>query len=117
MTGRGAGNTAVPPRDRDRAMPNNFDTTRAAQSSDRIWEQEILPALHDYIRIPNKSPAYDPKWQEAGHMERAVKLIEAWCKTQPVAGLTVEVVRLGNRTPVIYMEIPGEGPDTVLLYG
>ena len=95
----------------------NLDAKRAAQSSDRVWEQEILPALYQYIRIPNKSPAYEAKWEEAGHMDRAVKLIEDWCKKQPVPGLQLEVVRLGNRTPVIYMEVPGQGSDTVLLYG
>ena len=68
----------------------NFDSTQALRSSSRIWDDEILPALHDYIRIPNRSPAYEPKWQD--EMDRAVALIEAWCRRQPVAGLTVEVV-------------------------
>ncbi|XXF81496.1 M20 family metallopeptidase [Myxococcaceae bacterium GXIMD 01537] len=97
----------------------------AIASSDRIWEQEILPALERYIRIPNKSPAFDPDWVRSGHMEAAVNLITDWCRKQvgAVPGLTVEVVRLKNekgedRTPVIYMEVPGtRGEDTVLLYG
>ena len=93
----------------------NLDASRALQSSQRIWDEEIVPALHDYIRIPNKSPAYEPNWQ--ANMDRAVALIETWCRKQPVAGLTVEVVRLENRTPVILMEIPGTGTETVLLYG
>ncbi len=94
-----------------------FDPIQASASSERIWEQEILPALHDYIRIPNKSPAYDPAWSDAGHMDRAVALIEAWCRKQPIPGLRVEVVRLAKRTPLIMMDAPGTGPDTVLLYG
>src|SRR3954454_17276786 len=85
--------------------------------SERIWEDEILPTISEYIRIPNKSQAFDPHWQEHGHMDRAVALIEAWCRKQPVKGLTVEVVRLPGRSPLIYMEIPGSGADTVLLYG
>jgi acetylornithine deacetylase/succinyl-diaminopimelate desuccinylase-like protein len=91
----------------------------ALASADRAWESEILPALFDYIRIPNKSQAYDPAWREHGHMERAVALVEAWCKAQAkhVPGLTVEVHRLEGRAPVILMEIPGAGDDTVLLYG
>jgi acetylornithine deacetylase/succinyl-diaminopimelate desuccinylase-like protein len=91
--------------------------TLALATSERIWEQEIVPALVDYIRIPNESQAFDPKWREHGHMERAVSLVEAWCKKQAIAGLVVEVVRLEGRTPIILMEIPGQGPDTVLLYG
>lgn len=97
--------------------PFTLDAQRARESSEWIWEREILPALTEYIRIPNKSPAYDPKWREHGHMERAVELIERWCRAQPIEGLHVEVVRLDGRTPVIYMEVPGEGDDTVLLYG
>jgi acetylornithine deacetylase/succinyl-diaminopimelate desuccinylase-like protein len=90
---------------------------QALALSERVWEEEIVPALCEYIRIPNKSPAFDPRWREHGHMDRAVALIEAWCRRQPIPGLSVEVIRLGDRTPVIFMELPGEGPDTVLLYG
>jgi acetylornithine deacetylase/succinyl-diaminopimelate desuccinylase-like protein len=98
-----------------------LDANRASASSEALWEREIIPTLFDYIRIPNRSPAYDPGWREVGHMDRAVALIEAWCRRQPIPGLTVEVVRLEGRTPVIYMEIPappgGRANDTVLLYG
>ena len=94
----------------------------ALELSGQIWEREILPALDRYIRIPNKSPAFDPGWRKAGHMDRAVALIEAWCREQPIPDLAVEVVRLGERTPVILMEIPATpaakaSGDTVLLYG
>jgi acetylornithine deacetylase/succinyl-diaminopimelate desuccinylase-like protein len=95
-------------------MPT-LDAARALQSSERIWEQEIVPALLHYVRIPNKSPAYEPDWQ--GNMDKAVALIETWCRKQPVLGLKLEVVRLPGRTPVILMEVPGQSDDTVLLYG
>ncbi len=95
-------------------MPT-LDATRALQSSQGIWDQEIVPALQQYIRIPNKSPAFEPRWQ--AEMDRAVALVEGWCRRQPVAGLQVEVVRLPGRTPVILMEVPGQGSETVLLYG
>ena len=83
----------------------------------KVWESDIVPQLVDYIRIPNKSPAFDPDWEKAGHMKRAVDQIAGWCKEQPIEGLTVEVVQLEGRTPLIYMEVPGEADDTVLLYG
>jgi acetylornithine deacetylase/succinyl-diaminopimelate desuccinylase-like protein len=53
-------------------------------------------------------------------MDRAVALIESWCRSREIEGMKLEVVRLGDRTPVIFMEIPGTagtGGDTVLLYG
>src|SRR2546428_13916598 len=95
-------------------MPT-LDAPRALQSSQRIWHGEIVPAMYEYIRNPNKSPAYDPRWQR--NMDRAEALIEGWCRKQPVAGLSVEVLRLETRTPVIFMEVPGQGRETVLLYG
>jgi acetylornithine deacetylase/succinyl-diaminopimelate desuccinylase-like protein len=96
-----------------------LDAPKAAISCEHIWEAEILPTLDQYIRIPNKSPAFDADWQKAGHMDDAVALLSAWCKRQPLPGLTVEVVRLEGRTPLIYMELPARGnvPGTVLLYG
>ena len=86
---------------------------------ERIWEDEILPTLTEYIRIPNKSPYFDAKWQEHGHMEKAVALFEAWAakKIATIPGATLDVVRLPGRTPLIFMEIPGEAKGTVLLYG
>ena len=93
------------------------------QFVDQTWERDIVPALTEYIRIPNKSPLFDPQWREHGHMERAVALIEAWCRRRPIRGLKVEVVRLPNRTPLIFMEMPAAdgtaaaSADTVLLYG
>jgi acetylornithine deacetylase/succinyl-diaminopimelate desuccinylase-like protein len=85
-----------------------------------VWDQSITPRLIEYIRIPNKSPAFDPKWREHGHMHRAVELIADWCKRQPIEGLVVEVIEHAGRTPIIWAEVPGAGPraeETVLLYG
>ncbi|MGZ4671896.1 MAG: M20/M25/M40 family metallo-hydrolase [Ilumatobacteraceae bacterium] len=88
---------------------------------DHVWDDDIVPALHDYIAIPNVSVLFDPQWREHGHMDRAVELIRAWCAGRAIAGLVVEVHELPGLTPVILMEIPafgtGSHDDTVLLYG
>jgi len=86
---------------------------------DRIWDDEILPTLTQYIRIPNKSPHFDSHWEKHDHMDRAVALFETWArqKIASLAGATLEVVRLPSRTPLIFIEIPGEAKGTVLLYG
>ncbi len=83
------------------------------------WRRSIVPALCDYIRIPNKSPAFDPDWAAAGHMRRAVDLLDAWAQGAGVAGLVTEVVMLPGRTPLLYAEVPATGgaEGTVLLYG
>ncbi len=87
----------------------------------RTWDEDIVPQLVEYIRIPNKSPMFDADWVANGHMERAVALMEAWARARPIDGLVVEVIRLEGRTPLIYLEVPASGPETgedcVLLYG
>lgn len=84
---------------------------------DGKWDDEIVPELVEYIRIPAKSPAFDPDWEENGYIEQATQHVFDWCARQDVAGMTCEIVRLPGRTPLIFMEIPGEGDDTVLMYG
>ena len=94
-----------------------MDQSAAIKFVDRAWEDSIVPQLFDYIRIPNKSPAFDKDWANAGHMARAVELIAGWCREQKIEGLQVKVMNLPGRTPLIFMDIPGEGDDCVLLYG
>ncbi|MFZ4810650.1 MAG: M20/M25/M40 family metallo-hydrolase [Ilumatobacteraceae bacterium] len=92
-----------------------------AEHVDRVWDDEILPVLHDYIAIPNVSVAFDPQWDEHGHMRRAVTLVSEWCAARAVAGLTLDVHELADRTPLIVIDIPafggGSDDDPALLYG
>ena len=92
------------------------DTALLAHA-DRVWDDSILPTLVEYVRIPNKSPLFDPDWARNGYMEEAVDLAEAWCRRQPLREMAVEVVRLPGRTPLLLVEVPGSSKDTVLLYG
>lgn len=84
---------------------------------DQLWNDSILPTLEKYITIPNKSPHFDPDWKKNGYMDAATKLIADWCRAQALPGMTLEVVQLENRTPVIFMDIPGDSDETILLYG
>jgi acetylornithine deacetylase/succinyl-diaminopimelate desuccinylase-like protein len=93
------------------------NTSAITSFVDAAWEQHIVPALIDYIRIPNQSPLFDADWEAHGHMDRAVDLISGWCRDHALPGMTLEVVRLPGRTPLIYIEVPGASDRTVLLYG
>ncbi|MEM7504283.1 MAG: peptidase M20, partial [Pseudomonadota bacterium] len=81
------------------------------------WDDDIVAQLSDFIRIPNKSPAFDPDWAAHGFMDEAVSLIGDWCRVQPIEGIEVEEVRLPGRTPLLLIDIPGTGERSVLLYG
>ncbi|TQM10351.1 acetylornithine deacetylase/succinyl-diaminopimelate desuccinylase-like protein [Pseudoxanthomonas sp. 3HH-4] len=84
-----------------------------------LWSSHVMPTLMSYIAIPCESPAFDPAWEANGYMERAVELMAAWSRDQLTAipGASIEVVRLDSRTPVIFIEIPGDECVPVLLYG
>jgi acetylornithine deacetylase/succinyl-diaminopimelate desuccinylase-like protein len=84
-----------------------------------IWDDSIVPTLAEYIRIPNKSPSFDPDWQTHGYMLEAVELLDRWCEVPPLQELRTEIITLPDRTPLLFAEVAGTAPDvpTVLLYG
>jgi acetylornithine deacetylase/succinyl-diaminopimelate desuccinylase-like protein len=106
---------------RDPNLPVQPDEAATlSEFADRIWDDEIVPALTDYIAIPAKSPMFDAEWQQHGHIERVIRDAASWVEGKRVAGLKLEVVRLEGRTPVIFFEVPSTKPgstDTICLYG
>jgi acetylornithine deacetylase/succinyl-diaminopimelate desuccinylase-like protein len=94
-----------------------MDTKKARALIDRTWEESIVPELMDYVRIPNKSPMFDPDWDAHGHMETAVQLMRRWAEAHAMPGRHVEVRRLPGRTPLLMVDIPGQVDDCVLMYG
>ncbi|MHB8816939.1 MAG: M20/M25/M40 family metallo-hydrolase, partial [Steroidobacteraceae bacterium] len=94
-----------------------MDLQRLRASIDRVWDESILDRLQAYIRIPNKSPHFDPMWEKNGYMESAVQLMADWCRAQAVPGMRVEIRRLPGKTPLLLVDIAGDLPGCVLLYG
>jgi acetylornithine deacetylase/succinyl-diaminopimelate desuccinylase-like protein len=94
-----------------------MDVERLRSSIARTWDESILDRLVAYVRIPNKSPTFDPQWEENGYMQAAVKLMADWCRAQPLPRARVEVRHLPGRTPLLLVDVPGELPGCVLLYG
>ena len=86
----------------------------------QVWDERILPPLTDYIRIPAKSPLFAPDWAQQGLLDTVVRNAADWVEAQKLAGLTVEVIRLPGRTPVLFFEVAATQPQssqTVLMYG
>ena len=96
-----------------------MDAAKTARFVEKLWDDEIIPALSDYIAIPAKSPAFDPAWEANGHMQKAVALFETWArqKLKALPGASLEVVQLPGRTPLILIEVPGKAAGTILMYG
>jgi acetylornithine deacetylase/succinyl-diaminopimelate desuccinylase-like protein len=94
-----------------------MDNKKTAAFVSDIWDKSIVPELCEYIKVPNKSPLFDPDWEQHGYMEQAVQMLEAWARQQPIAGMQIEVMRIEGRTPLLFIDIPGASDDVVLLYG
>src|SRR6185437_11148815 len=94
-----------------------MDANQLSNFINRVWDDSIVERIGQYVRIPNKSPMFDPQWEQHGHMEAAVELMAGWCKAQPIPGMRVAVQRLPGRTPLLFIDIPGERSGCALLYG
>ena len=94
-----------------------MDKSAIRNHVERLWDESIVAELVEYIRIPNKSVAFDRDWKAHGHMDRVVARFENWARRQSIRGMKLEVVQLEGRTPLLFMDIPGDSNDCVLLYG
>lgn len=106
---------------RDPLLPLQPDEATAIGAyAARAWDEEIVPALTDYIGIPAKSPMFDADWEKSGYIERVIRDAAQWVERKQVAGLKLEVIRLPGRTPVIFFDVPATkagSTDTICLYG
>ena len=84
-----------------------MDPKKTESFVNSLWDDSIIPELCEYIKVPNKSPMFDPDWEKHGHMEKAVEMLHAWCEKQPIDGMEIEIVRIPGRTPILFLEIPG----------
>ena len=103
-----------------RIPPSVLDAAQTLNQVSNLWDSQIVPCLEDYIRIPAKSPMFDAEWSEHGYLDTVVRNTGGWIEAQKVAGLTLEVIRLPGRTPVLFFEVAATKPgstQTVLMYG
>ena len=104
-----------------------LNAAQALGEVSQAWDDDIVGQLTDYISIPAKSPMFDADWEKNGFIDTVMWNAATWVASQKVEGLTLEVIRLEGRTPVLFFEVPasnGASPDeappssqTVLMYG
>jgi len=100
----------------------HLDTAQVLSEVSQKWDDDLVDQLSDYIEIPAKSPAFDPDWAKSGYLDTVLERAANWVREQKVAGLTLEVIRLPGRTPVMFFDVPAtrpqaQGSQTVLMYG
>jgi acetylornithine deacetylase/succinyl-diaminopimelate desuccinylase-like protein len=112
-----------------RVPESTLNAVQALDQVSRTWDHDIVGQLTDYIAIPAKSPMFDPDWVQNGFIDTVVRNAAAWVEAQRVPGLTLEVIRLEGRTPVLFFEVAASSGvtaidttreatnQTVLMYG
>jgi len=105
-----------------------LNAAQALGEVSRAWDDDIVGQLTDYISIPAKSPMFDADWEKNGFLDTVMWNAATWVQSQKVQGLTLEIIRLEGRTPVLLFEVPassgtapteatGSSNQTVLMYG
>jgi acetylornithine deacetylase/succinyl-diaminopimelate desuccinylase-like protein len=106
-----------------------LNAAQALGQVSRAWDEDIVGRLSDYIAIPAKSPMFDADWAQNGFIDAVVRNAAMWVEAQKVQGLTLEIIRLEGRTPVLFFEVlPSSGAlgldstqatstKSVLMYG
>eukprot|EP01099_Mayorella_cantabrigiensis_P006996 TRINITY_DN603_c0_g8_i2.p1 TRINITY_DN603_c0_g8~~TRINITY_DN603_c0_g8_i2.p1 ORF type:complete len:481 (-),score=116.42 TRINITY_DN603_c0_g8_i2:123-1544(-) len=97
---------------------SQVDTQKIIHSVEESWKN-VIPVLEKYISIPNQSPSFDPEWETNGFLDQAAQLEVDWVHQQNIKGLSIEIVKLPHRTPLIFIVVERSNSldDTVLLYG
>jgi acetylornithine deacetylase/succinyl-diaminopimelate desuccinylase-like protein len=100
---------------------NSDDSSKLLTRVSKQWDDDIVPQLIEYVKLPAKSPSFEAEWKRAGQIQRAIEQAKKFVAAQPVKNMTLEVITLEGRTPVLFFDIPGTGTKangkTVLLYG
>ena len=80
-------------------------TTVLADARRRVARRDHAdaPRLH---RHPRRLAAFDADWARERPHRRAVDLVAGLVRRRPIAGLTVDVAELPDRTPLIVIEVP-----------
>jgi acetylornithine deacetylase/succinyl-diaminopimelate desuccinylase-like protein len=102
-----------------------LNPTQVLEEVTQAWDNDLVGQLTHYISIPAKSPMFDADWASHGYIDAVVHNAVDWVQTQKVSGLTLEVLRLPGRTPLLFFEVAASAGNTaqsvsnqtVLMYG
>ena len=94
-----------------------MDKEKLVNRINKFWDDKIIPALIEYIKIPNKSPSFDLDWEKHGHMDKVLDLAINWANENKPSGSSLIVERTPGRTPIILLDVPGTIDGNILMYG
>jgi acetylornithine deacetylase/succinyl-diaminopimelate desuccinylase-like protein len=85
--------------------PTSLHMPQVLEQVSQAWDNDLLPQLKRYISVPAKSPMFDPEWAQHGFIDTVVNEAAAWVLAQKLPGLSLEIIRLPGRTPLLWFEV------------
>ena len=70
-----------------------MDCKKAADFVKKEWNENVIPSLMDFVRIPNVSPSFDAEWDTNGLQLQAFELVTKWAKAQNLENCKIELFK------------------------
>ena len=92
----------------------------------QMTKDDLIPAISEFIEIPNQSRLFDPEWDTNGLQEKACQLAIDFAKKQDIQNMTIDFIQEKGKTPALLAiiepfnagkPVPESLNKTVLMYG
>lgn len=95
------------------------DTAELQFRLEKGIDEQVIPVLMEYIRVPSLSPLFDPNWESNGLMEKAQDILLSYVRSLDIKGFSSEIIKEPGKPWMFYGEIQATSPNlgTVLIYG
>lgn len=81
------------------------------------WSSQYIPALEEFIRVPNLTVFCDPEFLTNGLIQEAKSVVSKFAKALEIEGLSEHVVEEEGRPPMyIYLHEQADAPN-LMFYG
>lgn len=100
-------------------METGMDKQKTAEYVKSMWDDWYIPALGDFVRVPNLTPMVDEDYLTNGLVEKAAKLVDDYIQKLDIKGLSSQTFRTEDGLPLlVYIVEPTEGINkNVMVYG
>lgn len=87
---------------------------------EKKFKTDFVPALMNFIRIPNSSKGFDPNWNQNKTLHKAANLICDYARSLGLKNASIDILQDPGRTPFVFIDVPATRLNdnrTILLYG
>jgi acetylornithine deacetylase/succinyl-diaminopimelate desuccinylase-like protein len=93
----------------------------AADYIEQNFESFFIPALSDFVRVPNLTPMVDKEYLTNGKLEQAIELVHSYVEKLNIERLTRTIFKTESGMPlIVYIVEPANKTETtqnVMMYG